>query len=215
MSKKRLNLVGEKFGRLKVLEYAGNNKHRSSLWLCKCDCGNEKIIKGRNLINGDTKSCGCLHKEINIKNGQNNKGNKRPDLSERNKVNKDKKLSKEHRDKVIKTLNHDFGKNNPGYIHGLSKTREYKNAWNAKRKAKKRAQTPINADPIKIQKIYSFCAKLNETGFFRYEVDHIKPLSKGGLHHQNYEKSNKWPLTETEKIKYRGVTLKDLKNYEQ
>jgi len=33
-------------------------------WLCKCDCGNEKIICGSNLTSGKTKSCGCLRKEL-------------------------------------------------------------------------------------------------------------------------------------------------------
>jgi hypothetical protein len=63
---KLINLVGQKFGRLTVIKrvspntsYGGNAR-----WLCKCDCGKEKIIVGRNLRNGNTKSCGCLKKEI-------------------------------------------------------------------------------------------------------------------------------------------------------
>ena len=110
--------------------------------------------------------------------------------------------------------------NNGNYKHGLSQTPEYTAARESKHRATKRNQTPINADPIKIQKIYSYCAKLNEVGFFRYEVDHIKPLSKSGLHHQdnlqillamlNHEKSDKWPLTKLERLKYKGITLKDL-----
>ena len=51
-------LDGERFGRLIVLKYAGNCKQ-----LCKCDCGNEKEILSGNLLNGCTKSCGCLKRE--------------------------------------------------------------------------------------------------------------------------------------------------------
>jgi hypothetical protein len=56
------NLIGQKFGRLTVIEYAGKGltKDRTSRWLCRCDCGNEKIVTRLNLINNYTKSCGCL-----------------------------------------------------------------------------------------------------------------------------------------------------------
>lgn len=62
----RKDLTGMRFGKLLVLEYAGNfNSNRcineQALWLCKCDCGNNKIIKSQNLISGDTKSCGCMN----------------------------------------------------------------------------------------------------------------------------------------------------------
>jgi hypothetical protein len=52
-------IVGEKYGRLKVLSFAGLNKHRSSMWNCICDCGAIGVFKGRNLLIGKTKSCGC------------------------------------------------------------------------------------------------------------------------------------------------------------
>lgn len=52
------DLTGKKFGNLLVIEYKNNGK-----WLCKCDCGNEKIIRGNNLKRGLTKSCGCYNKE--------------------------------------------------------------------------------------------------------------------------------------------------------
>ena len=57
------NMIDQKFGRLTVIERRGSNKRGDALWLCKCDCGNEIIVKGSNLRNGTTKSCGCLHKE--------------------------------------------------------------------------------------------------------------------------------------------------------
>jgi len=51
---KLIDLIGEKFGRLMVL------KRENSKWLCKCECGNEKLISGCSLKNGKTQSCGCL-----------------------------------------------------------------------------------------------------------------------------------------------------------
>jgi hypothetical protein len=61
-----LDLTGQKFGRLTVLEKSKTINKRAT-WLCKCDCGNTKIIKAKYLRNGDTKSCGCLNKEKCIK----------------------------------------------------------------------------------------------------------------------------------------------------
>ena len=36
-----------------------SGKHRS-IWFCKCDCGNTKEVALDGLIQGHTKSCGCL-----------------------------------------------------------------------------------------------------------------------------------------------------------
>jgi len=55
-------LTGQRFGRLVVIEQKGN-VHGSSLWLVRCDCGKEKLLRGGNLINGGTTSCGCLKAE--------------------------------------------------------------------------------------------------------------------------------------------------------
>ena len=63
MGRKCVDLTGMKFGRLTVIERAGSDKHRNALWLCKCECGNEKIIIGNNLKKGNTMSCGCLASE--------------------------------------------------------------------------------------------------------------------------------------------------------
>ncbi len=66
---KLINLIGKKFGRLVVIKRMDNNKQRQSMWLCVCDCGNEKIILGYNLKNSNTKSCGCLQIEKVTKHG--------------------------------------------------------------------------------------------------------------------------------------------------
>jgi len=56
------NLTGRRFGRLTVIKQADNINNRTR-WLCKCDCGNEKIILRTSLISNSTKSCGCYNKE--------------------------------------------------------------------------------------------------------------------------------------------------------
>ncbi len=55
----RLNLVGQKFGKLLVIEVAPFVKCRSH-FLCRCDCGNPKIVSGDNLKRSRVTSCGCV-----------------------------------------------------------------------------------------------------------------------------------------------------------
>lgn len=55
---KKLNLVGQKFGQLTVIKFA-YTKNKNSSWLCRCECGNKKIILRCNLVTGKSKSCGC------------------------------------------------------------------------------------------------------------------------------------------------------------
>ena len=57
------NRVGARFGRLLVIAVVDKEK-REKTWLCKCDCGNTKIVQGNHLQSGATKSCGCLRKEV-------------------------------------------------------------------------------------------------------------------------------------------------------
>lgn len=65
---KKINLTGLKFGRLTVLEEVLERRNRRIVWLCLCSCGNQAVITSKSLVNGDTRSCGCLHLESNIKN---------------------------------------------------------------------------------------------------------------------------------------------------
>ena len=53
-------LIGKKYGFLTVVKESGRNKWKQKLWLCKCSCGKEHVVHGRELKNGDTTSCGCL-----------------------------------------------------------------------------------------------------------------------------------------------------------
>ena len=57
------NLLGQTFGRLVVIERAENDKFGKTRWLCRCECGNEKIINASSLKRGLTLSCGCNKQE--------------------------------------------------------------------------------------------------------------------------------------------------------
>lgn len=60
------DLTGQKFNRLTVLKRVDkplNVKKEQSYWLCKCDCGNERILDSYAFKSGKTKSCGCYHRE--------------------------------------------------------------------------------------------------------------------------------------------------------
>lgn len=58
------DLTGKRFGRLLVIGCAGKNQSNQTKWSCLCDCGNTITALGYNLKNGNTKSCGCLQKDI-------------------------------------------------------------------------------------------------------------------------------------------------------
>lgn len=55
------DLTGKRFTRLLVIKMVDDIRPVS--WLCKCDCGTEKVLSGKVLKNGHTKSCGCLNIE--------------------------------------------------------------------------------------------------------------------------------------------------------
>lgn len=62
----KLDLTGQRFGRLTVIK-STNQKYKNTSWIgweCKCDCGNIVVVAGTNLKNGTTTSCGCYSKEI-------------------------------------------------------------------------------------------------------------------------------------------------------
>lgn len=61
------DISGQRFGRLVAISYQGSDKFRRAVWLCKCDCGKEKMVVYEGLKKGSTKSCGCLHDEVSKK----------------------------------------------------------------------------------------------------------------------------------------------------
>ena len=56
------NIIGQRFGRWLVVKYLKKGR-----WECLCDCGNIKNVCRSTLINGDSRSCGCLAEELKFK----------------------------------------------------------------------------------------------------------------------------------------------------
>ena len=63
---KRIDLIGQRFGRLTVISLNEeiSKQKRHSYWNCKCDCGNEKVVWGADLKRGRTNSCGCYNRQM-------------------------------------------------------------------------------------------------------------------------------------------------------
>lgn len=75
-----IDLTGKQFGRLTVISRADDqisgSGYRRAMWLCVCECGNEKVVSGRHLRSGAIRSCGCLLSEtvktVNVTHGESN-----------------------------------------------------------------------------------------------------------------------------------------------
>ena len=65
---KAIDLTNRKFGRLTAIRLEEIRPRKSGgtihFWLCQCECGNKTIVRSVQLLNGRTKSCGCLQREI-------------------------------------------------------------------------------------------------------------------------------------------------------
>ena len=63
---KGLDLVGQKFGRLTVIEYLysdNGNARKGRMWRCRCECGGEQVASSYQLRHGVIVSCGCKQRE--------------------------------------------------------------------------------------------------------------------------------------------------------
>ena len=65
---KKIDLTGQRFGRLVVIRECGR-KNGNVAWLCKCDCGNELVVSGDSLRGGRSQSCGCTRVVASKKHG--------------------------------------------------------------------------------------------------------------------------------------------------
>lgn len=54
------SLIGQRFGKLEVLELQPSDKNGNRRWLCRCDCGKTHTVTTGNLTSGHTTNCGCL-----------------------------------------------------------------------------------------------------------------------------------------------------------
>ena len=59
------DLTGQRFGRLVAMKCVGRTNNGNAQWLCKCDCGGEKVVASWGLVSGRTQSCGCIKREQN------------------------------------------------------------------------------------------------------------------------------------------------------
>lgn len=66
----RVDLTGQKFGRLTATKFVGTNQENRALWECQCKCGNKVVIPSNSLRRGFTRSCGCLRLEVAAINGE-------------------------------------------------------------------------------------------------------------------------------------------------
>lgn len=69
---KYLDVTGQVFGRLTVIDFAGYNKHGAVTWKCRCKCGNEIVVVSGQMRYGKVSSCGCLKKEVAAQRGKSN-----------------------------------------------------------------------------------------------------------------------------------------------
>lgn len=68
---KKQNLIGQRFGKLIIMEKTSERKHGNVVWKCQCDCGKEHFAYTNLLTSGGCKSCGCLAKEEKTNRGNN------------------------------------------------------------------------------------------------------------------------------------------------
>lgn len=59
-----VSLLNKTFGRWTVISLASPDLRGHGKWLCRCECGNEKIVSSMTLVAGSSKSCGCLRTEL-------------------------------------------------------------------------------------------------------------------------------------------------------
>lgn len=62
--KKTEDLTGRVFGFLTVLGFSHKGKLGRTMWLCRCECGNTRIVSTGDLGRSDTISCGCKKGEL-------------------------------------------------------------------------------------------------------------------------------------------------------
>lgn len=57
-----IDLTGKKIGKWTVIKQQGK-KNNQLYWLCKCDCGTERLVNGNSLRNNKSTNCGCVRKQ--------------------------------------------------------------------------------------------------------------------------------------------------------
>ena len=60
------NITGKKYGMLTALSMLDRRNSGHAVWLFQCDCGRKKEIASSNVVQGHTRSCGCLLRKSTI-----------------------------------------------------------------------------------------------------------------------------------------------------
>ncbi len=64
LRRSHIDRTGQRFGKLIAVRATGERGHsRSALWICRCDCGNEKVVSAQDLVRGLVISCGCARRQ--------------------------------------------------------------------------------------------------------------------------------------------------------
>ncbi len=64
MTRSRLNITGQRYGRLVAIEPTERRENKNVVWRFRCDCGGTREASAAQVRNGNIKSCGCLRREI-------------------------------------------------------------------------------------------------------------------------------------------------------
>jgi len=59
MSRRSINLTNQRFGKLVALRAEGRDVYNNVLWVCRCDCGQERVVPRGSLTSGSARHCGC------------------------------------------------------------------------------------------------------------------------------------------------------------
>lgn len=188
------DITGQRFGKLVAIklipkeERTWSNKERA--WLCKCDCGNEVIVRQRNLLSGrPTRSCGCLRKKEAFKSTNMIKGLE---------------------DEFLDSFN-DFDKFL--FIHRTIRTAIGNFSSLEKDKYKELINYFYNQKQF--NDIYNFWLSQEKTNTFydwaKPSIDHIIPKAKGGTNDLN----NLQYLTVFENLNKRDMTMDEWNNFKK
>lgn len=61
---RRIDITGERYGRLVALEYSYTDSGKKAVWQCRCDCGKICYARAKDMRSGNTRSCGCYAVEV-------------------------------------------------------------------------------------------------------------------------------------------------------
>lgn len=67
MANRKVDMTGQRYGRLTVTSFSHTN--HVAHWRCTCDCGNETVVSRGNLVKGQVQSCGCYREDHRAENG--------------------------------------------------------------------------------------------------------------------------------------------------